>query len=354
MTDDRQDSHRVAGAGRSVSGNGGSSAPRPVATGAAKPLASISLDLDNQWSYMKIHGDQGWEKYPSYFDIFIPHVLDLLDAWNLKITFFIVGIDARLSKNQPFLEMIADRGHEVGNHSLNHESWLQKYSREELTHEIDKAEDYIVAATGKKPIGFRGPGFSWSVPLLEILAERNYRFDASTLPTYIGPLARMYYFWKSDLSKAEKKDRNELFGNMKSGLQRLDPYLWRLPSGRSLLEIPVTTIPVVKTPFHLSYLLYLSRYSMFLMKFYLSLAIGMCKIKGIQPSYLLHPLDLIGGDKIEELAFFPGMDITSDRKVTIFNVVIGSLCRHFNLVGMGKHAGHLVQNRNLKSINTGI
>jgi hypothetical protein len=26
-----------------------------------KPLASLSLDLDNLWSYMKTHGDPGWE-----------------------------------------------------------------------------------------------------------------------------------------------------------------------------------------------------------------------------------------------------------------------------------------------------
>ena len=71
----------------------------------SRPLASLSLDLDNQWSYMKIHGDAGWETFPSYFDIFIPHVLDVLDRWNLKITFFIVGQDAALEKNQDFRKM---------------------------------------------------------------------------------------------------------------------------------------------------------------------------------------------------------------------------------------------------------
>ena len=90
-----------------------------------KPLASISLDLDNQWSYMKIHGDKGWDKYPSYFDILIPHVLDLLDELDLKITFFIVGQDAVNEVNLPYFKMITERGHEVGNHSFHHKSWLQ-------------------------------------------------------------------------------------------------------------------------------------------------------------------------------------------------------------------------------------
>lgn len=30
--------------------------------------ASISLDLDNLWSYLKIHGDDGWRSFPSYLD----------------------------------------------------------------------------------------------------------------------------------------------------------------------------------------------------------------------------------------------------------------------------------------------
>ena len=83
-----------------------------------KPLASISLDLDNQWSYMKIHGDSGWEKFPSYLDAFIPYVLNILDELDLKITFFIVGQDAVLEKNKKYLRMIVEQGHEVGNHSF--------------------------------------------------------------------------------------------------------------------------------------------------------------------------------------------------------------------------------------------
>jgi hypothetical protein len=40
-----------------------------------KPPASLSLDLDNQWSYMKTHGDAGWESFPSYLDVVVPRVL---------------------------------------------------------------------------------------------------------------------------------------------------------------------------------------------------------------------------------------------------------------------------------------
>jgi peptidoglycan-N-acetylglucosamine deacetylase len=234
--------------------------------------------------------------------------------------------------------MITEHGHEVGNHSFNHESWLQSYSRDEIEKEITLAENAIIEATGQKPIGFRGPGFSWSYDLLEVLAEKAYVYDASTLPTFIGPLARMYYFWKSDLSKEEKKDRKELFGSFSLGFKKLKPYYHKMESGKQLLEIPVTTIPIVKVPFHLSYLLYISGISMFLMRVYLGFAILMCRLTRTRPSFLLHPLDIIGGDQVKELAFFPGMNISSERKVKVFKIVLKSLAKHYNLSYMSEQA----------------
>lgn len=313
-----------------------------------KPLACISLDLDNQWTYMKIHGDEGWDQYPSYFDIFVPHILDVLDELELRITFFIVGKDTEREDNRKYLKLITDRGHEVGNHSYHHESWLQTYSYEKIEKEIREAEEAIEAATGQRPTGFRGPGFSWSKDLLKVLERRGYNFDASTLPTYLGPLARMYYFWKSDLSKEEKKARKELFGRFSEGFRKLKPYKWDLGEGKSIIEIPVTTMPVIKMPFHLSYLIFLGDMSMLLMKLYLGIAMRLCKITNTPVSFLLHPLDLIGGDQVTQLAFFPGMNVTSDKKVKIFRQVIQTLSQNYTLVNMSKYHDYLESGMNLK------
>ena len=306
-----------------------------------KPLASLSLDLDNQWSYMKIHGDEGWDSYPSYFDIFVPHVLDILDELNLKITFFIVGRDADSEENKKYLRMITNRGHEVGNHSYNHESWLQTYSYEEIEKEIIAAEEAIERATGQTPKGFRGPGFSWSLDLLRVLEKREYLYDTSTLPTFLGPLARMYYFSKSGLSRAEKKDRKELFGKFSEGFRKLKPYYFHLDGDKQILEIPVTTIPIIKIPFHLSYLIYLSTISLTIMKLYLNLAILMCKLTRTPINFLLHPLDIIGGDKIQQLAFFPGMNIDSERKVLVFKEVLNRLKKSYKVEFISTLHGHI-------------
>ena len=311
--------------------------------------ASISLDLDDQWTYMKVHGDEGWETFPSYLDVVLPVVLDKLDKLDVKITFFIVGQDAAIEKNRTVLRTIIEHGHEIGNHSFHHESWLKTYSKEKIEEEIVKAEEAILSATGKRTNMFRGPGFSWSNDLFYVLQKRNYIFDASILPTYISPLMRQYYFWNSKLSKEEKESRKELFGSFKEGFYPLKPYKWNLEDKKSLLEIPVTTMPIFKIPFHQSYLLYISNISIGLMKIYLRFSIFLCKITKTSPSYLLHPLDLIGKDHVPALAFFPGMNIKSERKLKIFEIAIKILKDNFELLPMEKFSKTL--SPNIKSIS---
>lgn len=305
-----------------------------------KLLASISLDLDDQWSYMKVHGDDGWEEFPSYLDIVIPIFLDVFDRLDIKITFFVVGQDAAIERNHKVLRSIIERGHEIGNHSFHHESWLKTYSKEKIEEEIRIAEEAIKNATGVTTNMFRGPGFSWSNDLLEVLQKRNYLFDASILPTYISPLMRKYYFAKSKLTREQKESRKELFGSYKEGFYPLKPYKWKLGNGKKLLEIPVTTMPVFKIPFHQSYLLYISGYSKTLMKLYLWFSIMMCRITKTPPSYLLHPLDLIGGDDVPQLAFFPGMNIKSEKKLEVFETAMKMLKKHFEVLPMAEFSKH--------------
>jgi hypothetical protein len=312
-----------------------------------KLMASISLDLDDKWSYMKVHGDAGWENFPSYLDLVIPIVLDELEALNIKITFFIVGQDAAIEKNHSVLRSIVERGHEVANHSFHHESWLKTYSKEKIEYEIEIAEEAILKATGKRPNMFRGPGFSWSNDLLEVLEKRNYIFDASLLPTYLSPLMRKYYFAKSNLSKEEKESRKELFGSFSESFYPLKPFTWQFGNNKSITEIPVTTMPVFKIPFHQSYLIYLSAVSDLAMKAYLSSAIAMCRLTGTQPSYLLHPLDFIGSDECPELRFFPGMNVQREKKLEIFRTAMKMMQKHFELLPMAEFASRLPKDKKL-------
>ena len=225
-----------------------------------KSYASISLDLDNKWAYLKAQGDPLWESYPTYLPAIVPRILDILEERNQKITFFIVGQDAEHEVNHEALKSIASAGHEIANHSYNHEPWLHLYGPKKLAEEFDKAESAIFKVTGEKTVGFRGPGFSLSDEVLRTLMRRGYQYDGTSFPTFLGPVARAYYFWSAGLSKNQKEDRKELFGRFVDGFKTLSPYRfsWR---GKSIVEMPVTTMPIFRLPIHGSYLLFLAQYS---------------------------------------------------------------------------------------------
>lgn len=303
-----------------------------------KPIASISLDLDNQWSYMKTHGDAGWEEFPSYLDVAVPRILKFLKEREMKITFFVIGQDAALEKNREAIASIAAAGHEIANHSYNHEPWLHLYSRDEIVEEFEKTENAIEDVTGVRTVGFRGPGFSLSQTVLDVLGERGYEYDCSTLPTYIAPLARAYYFFKSpEMSEEEREKLKKLFGKFSDGFRSLKPHFIEA-AGRTMVEIPVTTFPIVKAPIHASYLMYLATFSRAAAKLYWRSAVTACSITGVQPSFLLHPLDFLSGEDVEAMKFFPGMNQPTAKKIELLASTIDAMSAKWDVVTMRQHA----------------
>ena len=296
--------------------------------------ASVSIDLDNQWAYMKTQGCAGWEDFPSYLTLVVPRILETLRLCGLRATFFIVGKDAALEKNHAPLRAIADAGHEIANHSFLHEPWLHLYNDEELRRDFDQAEESITTATGARPLGFRGPGFSTSPSVRALLRERGYVYDASILPTFIGGLARTYFFMTSKLPAEEKKRRSRLYGRFSDGFTPLRPYA--IEPG--LTEVPVTTLPLLRTPIHLSYLLFLGQYSMPLARAYWHSAVLTCRAAGVGPSLLLHPTDFLDGEDVPAMHFFPAMQLHSARKIALVRETLESLRAHWSTGTMLRHA----------------
>lgn len=308
-----------------------------------KPFASLSLDLDNAWSYLKIHGDPSWAQYPTYLDIVVPRVLEFLAERDLRITFFIVGKDAALAKNRASLRMISSSGHEIANHSFLHEPWIAHAPYDQARDEIMRAHQAIAAATGVPPCGFRGPGFATSPQLLDALADCGYVYDASILPTFIGPLARWYYFRHAELSAQERAERRELFGNFSHGFLPNRAHLVRTARSR-IVEIPVTTMPALRVPMHCSYLLYLDAISPAAADAYFAAALNLCALTRQEPSLLLHPLDFLGADDdLPQLRFFPGMARPAREKLHAMERFIDAYRRRFAVGRMIDHAERVAQ-----------
>ncbi|CAN0603147.1 unnamed protein product, partial [Ectocarpus sp. 12 AP-2014] len=104
-----------------------------------------------------------------------------------------------------------------------------------------------------------------------------------------------------------------LYGSLKDSRQPLKPYLWSLDRG-ALMEIPVTTLPLLRLPFHGTYLNYLADFSPALARSYFAVALRVCRLRGVAPSFLLHASDFLGADDPISLEYLPGMKRSADQK----------------------------------------
>lgn len=83
-----------------------------------------------------------------------PKLLDLLAARHLKATFFVVGQNA--ADHPEILKRAVREGHEIANHSWSHPN-LARMSDEAVRRELQKTDDAITAAIGKRPTLLRPP-----------------------------------------------------------------------------------------------------------------------------------------------------------------------------------------------------
>jgi hypothetical protein len=105
-----------------------------------------------------------------------------------------------------------------------------------------------------------------------------------------------------------------------------------------LIEIPVTVMPGTRVPMHVSYLLALGGRSMRLARAYFRSALEVCKMTGVEPSLLLHPLDFLGGDDVDSLSFFPGMAMRGHEKTEMTAEFLDLYADHFEVATLGGHA----------------
>ena len=98
-------------------------------------------------------------------------ILDLLDQYNAKATFFLVGI--WVDKYPELVKEIAARGHEIGNHSDSHAHFTQ-ISDSKIREEIDSCSDKIEALTGTRPTLFRPPYGDYNSKVVTIVRDEGY------------------------------------------------------------------------------------------------------------------------------------------------------------------------------------
>src|SRR5437763_6973766 len=83
-----------------------------------------------------------------------PKLLDLLAARHIKVTFFVIG--ENVAEHPEIVARAAREGHEIGNHSWSHPNFA-KMSQESVRSQLQRTDDAIKNATGKRPTLLRPP-----------------------------------------------------------------------------------------------------------------------------------------------------------------------------------------------------
>ncbi len=111
-----------------------------------------------------------------------PQVLDLLDRYKAKASFFCIGRKAAAYPDT--VREIARRGHSVENHSYGHPLAFAFYGVPGLRREVESAQAVIAGITGRAPLYFRAPA-GFRSPLLDsVLAQCGMRYVSWTRRGY--------------------------------------------------------------------------------------------------------------------------------------------------------------------------
>ena len=77
-----------------------------------------------------------------------PWLLDVLDRYGIKATFFVVGDNVR--KYPEIFQMIVDKGHKIGNHTFNHVRSMRMRNPDYIDN-VKKCESYFKSRLFRPP-----------------------------------------------------------------------------------------------------------------------------------------------------------------------------------------------------------
>lgn len=178
-----------------------------------------SVDLEDYY-HVEAFADRieraRWPEFVSRVRPNTERTLELLRRTGTRATFFVLGYVAE--RDPALIRKVAEAGHEIACHSHLHRR-VHRLSPAEFRQDVRRARAAIEDATGVRVLGFRAPTFSITLDslwALDILLEEGFEYDSSIFPV-----------------------RHDLYG-----IPSAPRFLHQraLPSGRSIWEIPMSTV----------------------------------------------------------------------------------------------------------------
>jgi polysaccharide deacetylase family protein (PEP-CTERM system associated) len=146
---------------------------------------AFSVDIEDYFqveAFKSVIRRADWDCQPSRVAANTDRMLELLEAADVRATFFVLGWVAE--RFADVVLRIAAHGHEVASHGYSHEL-VHAQTANEFRQDIRLARKLLEDIVGKKVRGFRAPTFSiggrnwWAY---DVLAEEGYEYSSSIYP----------------------------------------------------------------------------------------------------------------------------------------------------------------------------
>ncbi len=217
-----------------------------------RPICAVSVDLDEIDHYRGLHGLPSCEAGAhGVYDLALARIGAFASELDLPLTLFAVGVDLERSASAEGLLALSRAGHEVENHSYGHRYDLSRLPLEQMDAEVGRGQNAIEELTGRRPVGFRAPGYTLSNTLLGVVERHGLRFDSSSLPCpsyYLAKLGALGW-----MALRGRKSR-AIIGSPRALSAPRWPYrparrAWYRRGGSGLYELPISVTKLLRLPF---------------------------------------------------------------------------------------------------------
>ncbi len=283
--------------------------------------ACIHVDLDSVWATAASCGVEMDMDPDPILQTSVGRFISIFAEHRVRATFFITGRDAGRRSNAPLIAALRSAGHEIANHSMAHRPNFTGLPAREIEADIADSTKAVEDAVGERCLGFRAPTYNVNGAVLRRLEGLGYLYDSSILPTFISPLYRA--------ANRLAGGRAFPYGDPRHWAAPLVPYhpdearVWRR-GGMRIAEVPISTMPFLRLPFHASYVFQLGM-PLFRAGWWLSATAGTPLV------YVFHARELAddGGGWMRLLPF---RAIPLGRRTALYRKILGAITRRYDVV----------------------
>ena len=209
----------------------------------------LTIDVEDWFHVENLKGvirEEDWDTYNFRLLDNINRILNILDTFDVKATFFVLG---KVAKKLPkLISEIHERGHEIASHGYGHKL-IHHQSPTAFKEDISRAKEILEDIIGERVLGYRAPSFSITDWAVNVLKETGYEYDSSFVPATVSVNKRYGRLERIGVIEGEKgrrvEEKNEENMGRKSRLEtgpfRFSNGLWEFPIG--VLKVAGRTVP---------------------------------------------------------------------------------------------------------------